>query len=67
MIPFPVKAAFIMAVASGFIAGKLNLDEKIREAIRAQNIRIAQLNARTMADELESRKLAVVPRSMPVG
>jgi hypothetical protein len=53
----PVEVALIMAAASGFVAGKLDLDDKIRQAIHNQNVRIAQLNAQTLADELEGRKI----------
>lgn len=53
----PLQAALILAATTGFVAGKLDLDTKIRDAIRAQNLRMAQMNARTLVDELESRKL----------
>jgi hypothetical protein len=62
----PVEIAFILAAGTGFIAGKLDLDDKIRQAIERQNIRMAKLNAATLADELEGRKLLTIPRDAPV-
>jgi len=64
MIPrgtFPV--ILYTGIAIGFAAGKLDLDVKVRDALRASQLRLAQMNARTLVDELESRKLGVAVKS----
>jgi anti-sigma factor RsiW len=60
-----IKAALVFAAAAGFLAGKANADVKIRQAIQRQNLRLAQLNAHAMADELESRKLLIIKPDTP--
>lgn len=55
----PLVVALYIAAGIGFVAGKTDLDVKIREAMRASQQRLAEINARAIADALESRKLAV--------
>ena len=56
-----IRAALILGAGAGFVAGKTDLDVKLRTAIDNANRRIARINAQAMADELEGRKLAVIP------
>lgn len=56
-----IKAALVIGAGAGFVAGKFDLDVKLRDAIENANRRIAKINAQAMADELEGRKLAVAP------
>lgn len=51
-----VKLALITGITVGFVAGKVDLDEKIKDAMHRQNVRIGKLNARLLADELIERK-----------
>ena len=62
MTPRAVLMAMYLGIGLGFAAGKLDLDDKIRESLRASQLRMAKLNARTLVDEMESRKVGI-----PVG
>jgi hypothetical protein len=57
MFPNIIKFALITGAAGGFLAGKLDLDVKIAEAIRNSRKRLMVESARTLVDELENRKV----------
>jgi hypothetical protein len=61
-IPSGTIIVLYAAVGAGFVAGKLDLDVKLRDAIKASQMRLAKLNAVTLVDELENRKLGVVAK-----
>jgi len=64
MMRIPTGAVVLLyaGIGAGFVAGKLDLDVKLRDAIKASQIRLAKLNAVTLVDELENRKLGVVAK-----
>lgn len=62
-----LKAGLLLGAAGGFLAGKVDLDVKLRNAIENANRRLARINAQELADELEGRKLAVAPVKGPAG
>ena len=51
-----LKAGILIGLAGGFIAGKIDLDEKIKTAIHNQNVKLGRLNARLLVDEIIERK-----------
>jgi anti-sigma factor RsiW len=55
----PAMVVLMLGAGAGFIAGKLDLDQVVRDAVHNQNMRLAQLNAKAMADELQRRKISV--------
>lgn len=62
----PGQALAVYAlVGIGFAAGKLDLDVKLRDALRASQERIALMNANAIADALERRKLGVAVKESP--
>jgi hypothetical protein len=65
MIPATAKFALAAAMLFGYAAGKIDADVRIRELMHAQQMRIANMNATAIADALESRKLAVIPKDTP--
>jgi hypothetical protein len=54
-----LAASLLLAAGAGFVAGKTDLDIKIRAAIRNQRLAIAQDNANILVDTLEKRKLGI--------
>ena len=66
-VPPGIVLVLYAAAGAGFIAGKIDLDVKIRELMHAQNLRIAQMHGAAVADALEQRKLAVKVEAAPVG
>jgi hypothetical protein len=56
-----LKFGLLVGVSFGFVAGKLNADEKIRQAIQDARIRQALLEATIMLNEIEARALKAAP------
>jgi len=51
--------AMYVGALGGYAVGKLDLDVKVMEAVKRQQIRVATQNANILVDTLEKRKLGI--------
>jgi hypothetical protein len=56
-MPFGLKVLAVALLATGFVAGKIDLDQRINELLADNRRRIVRENADIIADQFEKRQL----------